>query len=298
MFPAEETPCCDAPDIAIAEDGTRVCRHCGLTFGQEFVAQERRAFTAEDIRNRRVTEPRWSPFGPRTVITKVRIDAKGRLLPAKQQALFTRLRKIHGSLINSLERNYSLAKPRMGALGTKFVIPGPVVETAWKIYREVFRQRLTVGRSIEAFTCATLYAAIRIHEFPRMFDEISDASLVPVNIVLQALKLVIRAVLPPLNLKYKPIAPEPLIYRFGNDLNLSLDVQKRGASLLREASARGLLQAGKDPKGVAAAAIYLAARESSEYKAQAKIAEVAHVNEVTLRSSAKQINPRLSPSAQ
>ncbi len=285
----EDKPCCDNPDITITEDGTHVCRNCGLIFGQEMVSQERRMFTAEEVRNRRRTEPRWRCFGPRTVISRVKADAKGRQLPAKKQMLFARLSKIQGSLINSIERNYWEAKPKLHALANKLVIPDFIVETAWKVYSEVAQQKLTMGRSIEAFVCASLYAAIRIHEFPRMLEELTEAAIIPLRSVHRCLGLIVRTVLPALNFKYHPINAEPLVFRFGNELNLSISVQKSAAQLLKDASKKGLKSMGKDPKGIAAAAIYIASRGTMERKTQTQIAAVARVTEVTLRTRAKQI---------
>lgn len=285
----EDKPCCDNPDITISDDGIRVCRNCGLTFGQEMVSHERRAYTAEEVRSRRRTEPRWRCFGPRTVIGRVKSDAKGRQLPAKKQALFARLSKIQGSLINSIERNYWEAKPKLHALANKLVIPDFIVETAWKIYSEVARQKLTMGRSIEAFVCASLYAAIRIHEFPRMLEELTEVALIPLRSVHRSLGLLVHYVLPVLEFKYHPINPEPLVYRFGNELNLSIAVQQSAAQLLLDASKKGLKTMGKDPKGLAAAALYIAIKGTKERKTQTEIAGVARVTEVTLRTRAKQI---------
>ncbi len=285
----EEEPCCDNPDLMISDDGIRVCRNCGLTFGQEMVSHERRAYTAEEVRARRRTEPRWRCFGPRTVISRVKSDAKGRQLPAKKQALFARLSKIQGSLINSIERNYWEAKPKLHALANKLVIPDFIVETGWKIYSEVAQQKLTMGRSIEAFVCASLYASIRIHDFPRLLEELTEVAIIPLRSVHRSLGLIVRNVLPVLNLKYRPIDPEPLVFRFGNELNLSIAVQKSAAQLLMDASKNGLKRMGKDPKGLAAAALYMAAKGTKERKTQTQIAEVARVTEVTLRTRAKQI---------
>ncbi|MHA1732064.1 MAG: hypothetical protein ACTSU5_08970 [Promethearchaeota archaeon] len=285
----EEEPCCKNPDLFVSPDGMKVCRSCGMTFGQEFVAHERRAYTAEEVKNRRRTEPRWRCFGPRTVISRVKSDAKGRQLPAKKQALFARLSKIQGSLINSIERNYWEAKPKLHALANKVNVPEYILETAWKIYGEVARLKLTMGRSIEAFVCASLYASIRIHDFPRLLEELTELAMIPLRSVHRSLGLIVRHVLPNLGLKYKPINPEPLVFRFGNELNLSIVVQKNAADMLIKASARGMKRMGKDPKGLAAAALYMAAKGTNERKTQTQIAEVARVTEVTLRTRAKQI---------
>jgi len=289
----ETSPCCARPDIGVSADGLRVCRTCGMTFGQSFVSQERRAYTAEEVKQRRRTEPRWRTYGPRTVISTVKTDAKGRQLAAKKQALFARLSKIQGSLINSIERNYWEAKPKLHALATKLNVPDYIIETAWKIYSEVAQQKLTMGRSIEAFVCASLYASIRIHDFPRLLEELTEVAMVPLRSVHRSLGLIVRNVLPVLNLKYRPISPEPLIFRFGNELNLSIKVQKSAAEILKAASKTGLKKMGKDPKGLAAAALYMAAKASPERKTQTQIAEIARVTEVTLRTRAKQIKTHL-----
>ncbi|MCP4760272.1 MAG: hypothetical protein GY870_00725 [archaeon] len=286
-------PCCNNPDIGVSGDGLKVCRACGMTFGQAFVSQERRAYTAEEVKNRRRTEPRWRSYGPRTVISTVKTDAKGRQLAAKNKALFSRLSKIQGSLINSIERNYWEAKPKLYALSAKMLIPDYIVETAWKIYSEVARQKLTMGRSIEAFVSASLYTAIRIHNFPRLLEELTEVAMIPLRSVHRSLGLIVRNVLPVLNMKYKPVNPSSLIFRFGNELSLSMVVQKKAAEILQDASKTGLKKMGKDPKGLAAAALYMAAKSTPERRTQTQIAEIARITEVTLRTRAKQIRTHL-----
>jgi len=284
--------CCAKPDHII-EDGNIVCRNCGVIIGKEFVSHEKRAYTAQEVKDRRRTEPRWRSFGPRTLIGIAAPDAKGKQLIPKRQALFNRLSKIQGSLINSLERNYWEAKPKLVALARKLNIPEYIQETAWKIYCEVAKQKLTMGRSIEAFTCASIYAAIRIHEFPKLLEEITEVALLPLRAVHRSLALIVRRVLPPLRMRYKPIGPAPLIYRFGADLGLTISVQKRAHEMLKIAQKNGLKIMGKDPKGISCAVLYLAAKPTAERLTQTRIAEVGHITEVTLRTRAKQVKAKL-----
>ena len=105
--------------------------------------------------------------------------------------------------------------------------------------------------------------------------------------------MVVKEVLPELNLKYKPITAEQLVFRFGNDLGLPMEVQKMAINMLVKASKNGLLRTGKDPKGLAASVIYMAAKASNCRKTQAEVSEVAKVTEVTLRSRSKQIKGKL-----
>ncbi|MFX0027886.1 MAG: transcription initiation factor IIB family protein [Candidatus Hermodarchaeota archaeon] len=287
------TYCCDNPFVE-ARDGNKVCLNCGLIFERTFVGNERRAYTVEEIQNRRRTEPRWRDFGPRTMLPNTKTDSKGKSIGAKEQALFSRLSKIQNSLISSIERNFWEAKPKLKMLTSKLNIPEYIAETAWKVYSIVAKKKLTMGRSINGFIAGSLYAAIRVHDFPRLLDEVCEASLTPRRTVHRSLAMIIREVLPELNLRYQPITAESLVFRFGNELNLPIQIQKEAINMLKDASRNGLKRTGKDPKGLAAACIYIAAKNGSIRKTQSKVADIAKITEVTLRSRAKQIKSKLT----
>ena len=272
----------------------RVCLNCGMIFQKEFVGNERRAYTIEEIKNRKRTEPRWRDFGPRTMLPNTKTDSKGKSIGAKEQALFSRLSKIQNSLISSIERNFWEAKPKLKMLCSKLNIPEYISESGWKIYSVVAKKKLTMGRSINGFIAGALYAAIRIHNFPRLLDEVCESSLTPRRTVHRSLAMIIRIVLPELNLKYQPIKAETLIFRFANTLGLPMQIQKNAINILKQASLNGLNRTGKDPKGLAAACIYIAAKDGDMRKTQSTVADIAKITEVTLRSRAKQIKDRLT----
>jgi transcription initiation factor TFIIB len=289
---ADVGECCDSPCIE-SREGDNVCLNCGMIIGRNLVGNERRAYTVEEVNKRRRTEPRWREFGPRTMLPNSKIDSKGRLIGAKGKTLFSRLSKIQNSLISSIERNFWEAKPKLKMLTSKLNTPEYIKETAWKIYSVVAKKKLTMGRSIDGFIAASLYAAIRVHEFPRLLEEICEASMTPRRTVHRSLGMVVKEVLPELNLKYKPITAEQLIYRFSADLSLPMEVSKNAINMLIQASKNGLLRTGKDPKGLAASVIYMAAKASNCRKTQAEVSDVAKVTEVTLRSRSKQIKNKL-----
>lgn len=288
-----QNECCEDPCIE-ERDGNKVCLNCGVIFERTYVGNERRAYTVEEIQSRRRTEPRWRDFGPRTMLPSTKTDSKGKSIGPKEQALFSRLSKIQNSLISSIERNFWEAKPKLKMLTSKLNIPEYISETAWKVYSIVAKKKLTMGRSINGFIAGSLYAAIRVHDFPRLLDEVCEASLTPRRTVHKSLAMIIREVLPELGLRYQPITAESLVFRFGNELNLPMNIQKVAIDMLRKASENGLKRTGKDPKGLAAACIYIAAKDGSIRKTQSLVADVAKITEVTLRSRAKQIKSKLS----
>lgn len=288
-----KSPCCDKPEIQYRND-TKVCLNCGLVFEKrKFVGNERRAYTIEEITKRKRTEPRWRDFGPRTMLPTTKTDSQGKSIGVKEQALFARLSKIQNSLISSIERNFWEAKPKLKMLTSKLIIPDHISDTAWKIYTIVAKKKLTMGRSINGFIAGALYAAIRVHDFPRLLDEVCEAAMTARRTVHRSLAMIIREVLPDLGLRYQPITAECLIFRFSNELNLPMKIQKNAVNMLRLASKNGLMRTGKDPKGLAAACVYMAAKKGDLRKTQSHVADIAKITEVTLRSRSKQIKGRL-----
>jgi len=264
-----------------------------MVLGRDIVGNERRAYTAEEVEKRRRTEPRWRGFGPRTILPNDKVDSKGNRMGAKEKTLFSRLSKIQQSLVSSIERNFWEAKPKLKMLVSKLNIPEYIEETAWRIYSEVAKRKLTMGRSIDGFIGACLYAAIRVHEFPRLLEEVSDSSMTSRHTIIRSLGMIVKEILPDLNLKYRPITAEQLIFRFGNDLNLPLETQKEALNLLKISSKGGLNRIGKDPKGFAASVLYMASKNSNCRKTQQEISEIAGITEVTLRSRVKDISKNL-----
>jgi transcription initiation factor TFIIIB Brf1 subunit/transcription initiation factor TFIIB len=54
-----------------------------------------------------------------------------------------------------------------------------------------------------------------------------------------------------------------------------------------------LVITGKDPKGFAAALLFLTAKNTEESRTQSQISQIARITEVTLRTRAKQIKQHI-----
>jgi transcription initiation factor TFIIB len=71
-------------------------------------------------------------------------------------------------------------------------------------------------------------------------------------------------------------------------LKVQVPQQEKAIDLVNEAKQNGLT-AGKDPTGLAAAAIYIAGILEGERRTQREIAETATVTEVTVRNRYKEL---------
>ena len=90
-----------------------------------------------------------------------------------------------------------------------------------------------------------------------------------------------------------PIA-DPLTYvsKIAEKTGISGKTQGLAIQILRDARRRRA-SAGKDPMGLAAAALYIACLQNGEKKTQKDIAEAAGVTEVTVRNRYKTLKKQL-----
>lgn len=277
----EEDPyydCCEVPDI-IEYRGLYVCRECATVFGPIIVDCPSRAFTQEEIQKKRIREPVYTKIGPRTVMN-VREDA------VKNKVLFYRLAKINKSVSTTFERNLTVAQPKLLRLVSQLGIPPSILSAALSVYKRAVNKRLTTGRSINNLVAASVFIACRMRALPRTIEEISEAANIPLKVLAKNYRLILRE----LHLVLKPLKAKYFVERFATDLSLTMEVQKRAQELLELVEKLPTI-IGKDPKGLAAAAIYVAIRDlgRKEHRSQSRISEVAHISEVTLRNRVKNI---------
>jgi transcription initiation factor TFIIB len=132
-----------------------------------------------------------------------------------------------------------------------------------------------------------VYAACRLSGLPRDLRDFERAyPLVKRKEVGYAYRLIIKN----LNIK-PPIPPDPsaFIPKIAAKLNVDERAVREAIYILEEAKKRGGREviAGKDPMGVAAAALYMACQETMQNVMQKEIARVAGVTEVTVRNRVK-----------
>lgn len=279
--------CCDAPKIS-EEDGFYVCLNCGLVMSRIFDDSPRRAFTQEEILKRKSNERVYSPIGPRTIIKGSR-DARGSLLSPKYKSKFNRLAKIHRSLTTSFERNLWIALPNLQRLQKRLGVPDTVAEDALRIYTQTVKKKLTMGRSIDTLLSASIFCALRVHGIPRTIEEITKIAQIPKKKVVKSYRLILMEVLPKLNLKVQYFTSDRYVDKFNDELKLSMNCRNIAVKLIQKAKENGFNSAGKDPKGIAAAALYIGSKICNENRTQKEISQLAKVTEVTLRMRVKDL---------
>ncbi len=278
------------------DTGETICGDCGLVIHEQMMDKgpEWRAFTQEEKASRsRVGVPTSYSIhdkGLSTAISQIDRDAFGRKLPLRTRLQMWRLRKwqIRSRVHSSIDRNLAQAMAELDRLSDKVYITRPLKEKAAVIYRKALDKGLVRGRSIAAIAAASLYAACRGTGTPRTLREISEISLVEKKDVARCYRLLLRE----LDMQM-PIA-DPLTYisKIAESTGISGRTQGLAIQILRESKRRRAV-AGKDPMGLAAAALYIACLQNHEKKTQKDIAEAAGVTEVTVRNRYKSLKKQL-----
>ena len=293
----DKCPECGSANLVHDYDtGETICVNCGLILHEQMIDKgpEWRAFTQEERESRsRVGMPTsYSVYdkGLSTTMGRVDRDAFGRKLPQSTRLQMWRLRKwqIRSRAHSSVDRNLTQAMNELDRLSDKLNTHGPIKENASVIYRKALSKGLVRGRSIAAIVAAALYVACRSSETPRTLREIAEASLVDKKDVARCYRLLLRE----LDIRMPVADPMTYISKIAERADISGQTQGLAIKILMEAK-KNRAASGKDPMGLAAAALYIACLQSCEKKTQKDIAEDAGVTEVTVRNRYKSLKRQL-----
>jgi len=208
-------------------------------------------------------------------------DANGNALSGERRQQMRRLRKWDDRFRrrSSADRNLMHALGEINRMASALGVPDSTRETAGVIYRRALDEGLLPGRAVESVATAALYAASRMDNVPRSIDEVSTVGRVEQIRVERAYRHISRE----LGLKIPPTDPRAFIGRIASDVECTDATEREARRLASEAIEKGV-HSGKHPVGIAAGALYAAAKRCDESLRQADIARVAGVSEMTVRN--------------
>ncbi|MEA1994249.1 MAG: transcription initiation factor IIB [Euryarchaeota archaeon] len=273
-----------------------ICAKCGLVIQEEIIDQgpEWRVFESDDRNSKsRVGSPTTYTIhdkGLSTMIDWRNRDIYGRDLSPKRRAQIYRLRKWQRRIrvSDAMERNLSFALSELDRLASYLGLHRNIREDAAILYRKALSEGLIRGRSIESVTAACLYIECRKQEIPRTLDEVSEHSRVEKKDIGRSYRFLAKE----LDINLSPTNPVNYIPRFGSELGLSGETQKKAKEILEKAMKKGLTS-GRGPMGVAAGALYIVGIQCNERRTQKEISKVAKVTEVTIRNRYKELEEKL-----
>ena len=281
--------CAKGSLVTDANTGENFCGKCGFVITDKIseLGPEWRSFSNEGENKSRAGVPTslaMHDMGLATVINPQNKDATGKPLTASMKSTIERLRTwdSRSQIHEPVDRNFRQAFSELDRLKDKLVIGDAVVEKAAYIYRKALEKGLVRGRSISALIASALYAACRDTETPRTLKDIAKESNIKRKDIARCYRLLLRE----LNLKMPVVNPINCIARIASKAALS-EKTKRKATKILQTAGEMKISAGKDPMGLAAAALYVACVTNGENKTQRDVAEAAGVTEVTIRNRYK-----------
>ena len=267
--------------------GEQTCVDCGLVVDENEIDRgpEWRAFNSKERDQKsRVGSPTNKMMhddGLSTNIDWRDKDGYGQELGTDQKRKMSRLRKWNqrAKTQDSKDRNLKHALTEIERMSSALGLPRDVREIASMIYRRCLDQDMLPGRSIEGMATASLYAAGRMEDIPRSLKEMDRVSRVDEKEIGRAYRYIDRE----LSLGIGPSDPLKYIPRFAGSFDeISQDTERLARRLTKKVK-EAELHSGKTPPGIAAAAIYMAAKLYGETPTQSDLADVTGVTEVTIR---------------
>jgi transcription initiation factor TFIIB len=292
--------CPECNSILIIDDsdfGEKICSSCGLVLVEKILAEdpEWRAFTLDEQYSKsRVGPPLKLTIhdkGLSTVIGNYRKDIFGKSLSTNTITKMNRLNKlqVRSSYNSSIDRNLNHALTELDRFCDLLHIPITVKERAAFLYRRALDKRLVRGRSIPAIMAACLYTACREVAIPRTLNEFSEKTTLRRKEIARSYRLILIE----LNLQMPTPNAQDRVPKIAANADISEKIQHTAIDILRQA-ARCKSTAGKDPTGLAAAALYIASYLNNEKRTQQIIAKAAKVTEVTIRNRYKELTKTLN----
>ncbi len=270
--------------------GELFCSNCGFVVKEkiEEIGPEWRAFSKEEKDDRSRTGIPASlamhDMGLATVIGIENRDASGKSLPTSIRSTIERLRTWDGrsQVHEPVDRNLRQAFSELDRLTDKLNVGDAVIEKSAYIYRKALDRGLVRGRSISALIAASIYAACRDTETPRTLKDVAGVSNVKKKDIARCYRLLLKE----MDLKMPVVDATKCVSRIASRSGLTERTRRKALEILKKAE-ETRTSAGKDPMGLAAAALYVACVMAGENKTQKDVAEAAGVTEVTIRNRYK-----------
>jgi transcription initiation factor TFIIB len=284
--PAASEPglCPECGGAGLVEDvhrGELICTSCGTVIerGAFDFSQEKRAYTAEEVENRKHNGSPITALSDISWTTVLKATDKNASPSLKRAARWN-------SRLSWDKRNLLMAVTEIKRVCSALAVPRLVAETAATYYRKVQKMNVLRGRSISGFVGACVYLACRTSKVPRSVDDVYKEMPETTD---RDIRICYRVLVGELKVRVPRISAVALLPRYASVLALPQDTANLAEKMLVAFEAHNNT-AGKDPKGMIAASIYLACKIREEETAQKRVATACGVTEVTLRSRIKEFN--------
>jgi len=272
------------------ERGEVICADTGEVVDEDRVSlgPDWRAYTSDEWNRRAHTNVITHAVHDSGLSTEIDLSVRRYREMIKNRKLALLQRKIR---VNRAERKIVEALTHLNQICAYLSIPDQVKETAAIILRKVFAILQPKVNRLQKLAAASIVLAARKHGIPIRIREV----IARFNIDEEEYWKLISEIHFKVDLsEFKAyIDPRKFIPQIVSNLGLSQQVYMLSAKLIDVLKRNGLTE-GKDPAGIAAAAVYIASIILDEKKTQRQVAQAANVTEVTIRNRYRDILDKLT----
>lgn len=280
---AEAADACPECSGDVSADGAeRVCVECGLVTDTDALDRgpewrdTRTSGSAERVRCR--GKPSTVMLHDRGLGSEIGLDGS-----ASESRRRRRLRRWHGRAKTDSKRDAGLKHVlgEIGRLTSALELPKAAHERAARHHRDLCEERDHLfGRDLDAFAAAAVQIAAREMSLGVTVDDVARVARADAAGVRSHVKTYREE----LDLGLPPVHPQDVLPRVLDGVGATDEVAREARDLLEDVVEAGV-HSGRDPRGIAAAAVYVAGVGTT----QAEIADAADVCEVTIRHRYREV---------
>lgn len=185
---------------------------------------------------------------------------------------------------DATEKNLAIACSCIVKASQDLGISKDILMEALSLYKIAVEKKLTRRGSIRSFCAGTLYIASKRHNSPRSFFELATTFNVNRNAVFTAYRILHRE----LNVQVSQLRLHDYFAQLLSVVRLDPTTEELTAHILALAEQKKF-HLGRNPRGIIAAAIYLAAIKSGKRITQRELSRLIDVTEVTIRANCNRL---------
>ena len=295
-------------------NGEMICERCGVVLEQRMMVNESEEISPDEFYSEKNIGSSGIDLTKYTGILSTRIanghspfsiidhtgnhikghtrDSLNRLYKTKQ------LQKINNNNDSSLS-GVKKGLIRLDGLSRRLGLPDSAHQETARLYKKAHSQRLTKGRTISVIVAACTYCSCKILDIPRTISEIAIAANVSTKKIFAAYQVVVNSL--QLFEKITESSSDDSmrsitqrryikqIPKIVSRLNLSQRITRKASDIIL--SQDDCVLAGKNPKTISAAAVYLACinnnNDHTRIISQRQIAEASNTTDVSIRKIAR-----------
>lgn len=277
--------CPDCSGVLRTTGGETTCEECGLIVNEYRIDHAATAtnYSDDETNQERTGAPLTQARHDRGLSTKIgrKREGNGNVLSSKQRRKFNRLSRLNGRAQCPTTRARTLRRActEIARLVSALDLPRTVREQASRLFRRAHRENLLRGRSVEMVSAGCVYATCRRGEWVVTLAELSASARCDE----QALRTGYHVLNLELGLAIEPIPVREYVFRFASACDVPDQIRRRALTLARRVEGTEVA-VGCNPRGVAAACLYVAGRERACRVTQQELADVAGTSPITIRS--------------